>query len=102
MVTSTYWSGGIGDTSDSLRLRTGSSSVLLSASSLRLLPRTQPLCTYVSLPSGLTSVTVAWRSTFGADERTQACTAPAPITVVSLLSGLVRCDTALPGGPRIH
>src|SRR5215204_2809733 len=98
MVTFTYWSGGIGDTSDSLRLSTGSSRVLLSGSSLRSLPRTQPLCTYVSLPSGLTSVTVAWRSTFGADERTHASTAPAPMAVVLLLRGLVRYETAVPGG----
>ena len=52
------------------------------------LPRTQPFCTKVSLPSGLTSLIVACRSTLGAEERTQALTAPAPITVVSPASGV--------------
>ena len=81
------------------RLRTGSSGVLLAASSLRSLPRSQPLCTKVSLPSGRTSLIVAWRSTFGVEERTQACTAPAPTTVVLPLSGLgqVRDRAARPG-----
>ena len=41
-------------------------------SSLRSLPRTQPFCTKVSLPSGLTSLIVAWRSTLGVEERTQS------------------------------
>ena len=59
-------------------------------SSLRSLARSQPFCTKVSLPSGLTSVSVACRSTFGVEERTQACTAPAPMTVVLPLSGPVR------------
>jgi len=63
--------------------------VLLSSSSLRAFPRTQPLCTKVSLPSGRTSLTVAWRSTFGCEERTQMSTPPAPATVVSLERGSV-------------
>src|ERR671937_2871151 len=102
MVTSTYFFDGSGDTSASLRLRTGSSGVLLAASSLRSVPRTQPPCTKVSLPSGLTTLIVAWRSTFGDDERTQTFTAPAPIAVVLALSGLVRYDTALPAGGWAH
>ena len=81
------------------RLRTGSSGVLLAASSLRSLPRSQPPWTKVSLPSGRTSLIVAWRSTFGVEERTQACTAPAPMTVVvgaqRARSGTTR---ALPAG----
>ena len=88
-MTSTKWLRGIGETSASRRLRTGSSSVLLAASSLRSLARTQPPCTKVSLPSGRTSLIVACRSTFGVDERTQTFTAPAPTTVVSPLSGAV-------------
>ena len=48
------------------RLRTGSSSVLRRASSLRALARSQPLWTKVSCPSGRTSETVAWRSTLRA------------------------------------
>ena len=67
---------------------------------MRSLPRTQPFCTKVSLPSGRTSVTVAWRSTLGVEERTQACTAPAPMTVAFWLSGLVTYDAALPAGGR--
>ena len=64
--------------------------MLLFGSSLRSFARTQPPCTKVSLPSGLTSLTVAWRSTFGVEELTHRRTAPAPIAVVVLLSGLVR------------
>ena len=55
--------------------------------SLRSLARIQPFWTKVSLPSGRTSLTVAWRSTSGVDDFTQRLTAPPPITVVSLLSG---------------
>src|SRR3954452_2339025 len=98
MTTSTQVSGGSGSTSAARRLSTGASGVLFAASSLRSLPRTQPPCTKVSLPSGRTSVIVAWRSTFGLEERTQRSTLPAPITVVLLLSGLVTYDTALPPG----
>src|SRR3954463_867068 len=90
------------ETSASRRLRTGSSGVLLAASSLRSFARTQPFCTKVSLPSGRTSVIVAWRSTLGVDERTHACTAPAPTTVVLPVRGAVRYDTALPGGLCTH
>jgi hypothetical protein len=43
-------------------------------------------------------VIVAWRSTLGVEERTHACTAPAPITVVLLLSGPVTYDAALSAG----
>src|SRR6185312_7336924 len=85
-------------TSDARRLSTGSSGVLFFASSLRSSARSQPPCTKVSLPSGRTSVIVAWRSTFGVDERTHAFTAPAPITVVLAVSGLVTYDAALPAG----
>ncbi len=37
--------------------------------SLRSLARSHPFWTNVSLPSGRTSLTVAWRSTSGVDER---------------------------------
>ena len=62
-------------------------SVLLAASSLRMLVRSQPLCTKVSLPSGRTSEIVAWRSALGAELRIHASTAPAPRIVASLVSG---------------
>ena len=48
------------------------SGVLFSRSSLRSSPRSQPLWTNVSLPSGRTSVTVACRSTLGFEERTRS------------------------------
>src|SRR3712207_6403174 len=84
------------------RLSTGSSGVLLALSSLRSLARSQPPCTNVSLPSGRTSLMVAWRSTFGLDDRTHACTAPAPSTVVSSASGSVTYEAALPAGFDTH
>jgi len=71
---------------------------VLLASSLRSSARSQPPCTNVSLPSGRTSLIVACRSTFGAEERTQACSAPAPMTAALSLSGLVRYEAALPDG----
>src|SRR3954471_7105855 len=98
----TYRLGDSGERSRARRLSTGSSDVLFEASSLRSLPRSQPPCTNVSLPSGRTSVTVACRSTFGFEARTQTCTAPAPITVVFALSGFVRYDTPLPAGGWSH
>src|SRR3954471_6892667 len=98
----TYRLGDSGDRSPFRRLSTGSSAVLFFASSLRSLPRNQPPCTNVSLPSGRTSVIVAWRSTVGFDARTQTCTAPAPITVVFALSGLDTYETALPAGGCSH
>ena len=76
--------------SDSRRLWTGSSSVLLAGSSARASPRIQPPCTKVSLPSGRISLIVTSRSTFGFDERTQTSTAPTPSTVVSAVSGVGR------------
>src|SRR3954469_3074686 len=87
--------------SSARRLSAGSSGVL-DGSSLRALARSQPPCTNVSLPSGLTSLIVAWRSTFGFDDRTQACTAPAPTTSASRLSFPLTYDTALPGGLCVH
>src|SRR4051812_45781751 len=102
MIALTKRFGGSGDTSAARRPRTGSSGVLFRASSLRSLARNQPPCTNVSLPSGLTSLIVAWRSTLGLDERIQTCAAPAPSTVVFALSGLVRYDTALPAGGGSH
>src|SRR4051812_15636980 len=89
-------------TSRPRRLRRGSRSVLWRRSSLRSSARSQPPCTNVSLPSGRTSVTVAWRSTFGLEERTHACTAPAPITLVSAPSGSLRYADALPAGGASH
>src|SRR5437016_3811698 len=66
--------------------------------SFRQLVRRYPFWTKVSLPSGRTSLTVAWRSTIGWEARTHTCTAPAPITVVLLASGADRYDSAVPGG----
>ena len=93
---------GRGDTSAARRLSTGSSGVLLAASSLRSFARTQPPCTKVSLPSGRTSLIVVWRSTFGVDDRTHRCRAPAPMTVVFSSSGLVSHETAVPSGSCVH
>ena len=78
---------GSGAASRRRRLGTGSSSVLLRASSLRALARSQPLCTNVSWPSGRTSETVAWRSTLRAEARIHAASAPPPTTAVSAASG---------------
>ena len=55
--------------------------------SLRSLARIQPFWTKVSSPSGRTSLTDAWRSTLGVDDRNHRLTAPAPIAVASLVSG---------------
>src|SRR5580698_3319546 len=55
--------------------------------SSRSLARSQPFWTNVSLPSGRTSLTVAWRSTLGLDDSTQRLTAPPPIAVVLAVSG---------------
>src|SRR4051794_12684064 len=55
--------------------------------SARSLARIQPSCTKVSLPSGRTSLIVAWRSTSGVDDLTHRYTAPPPTAVVSLASG---------------
>jgi hypothetical protein len=55
--------------------------------SLRSLARIQPVCTNVSLPSGRTSLTVAWRSTSEVDDLTQSWTAPPPMAVMLLVSG---------------
>src|SRR4051812_883574 len=100
---------GMGCTSDASMLGTGSSTVLcclkmLSAvvASLRSLARIQPFCTNVSWPSGVTSLTVASRSTSGVDERTHRCTDPAPSTVVFVFNGAVRYDTAFPDGFWFH
>src|SRR4051812_42459031 len=102
MVTFTKRRRGSRATSRRRRLSTGSSRVLFRRSSLRSLPRTQPPCTNVSLPSGLTSLIVACRSAFGREERTQRRRAPAPTTVVLALNGLVEYDTALPAGLGTH
>src|SRR5438876_3737640 len=66
--------------------------------SLRRLARIQPFWTNVSLPSGRTSLTVAWRSTSGADDLTQRLTAPPPMAVVLVVSGADTYDTAEPAG----
>src|SRR5476649_2190189 len=66
--------------------------------SLRSLARIQPFWTKVSLPSGRTSLTVAWRSTSGVDDCTHRLTEPPPTTVVSLVSGADTYDTAEPAG----
>src|SRR5206468_4104012 len=78
------------------------STLLLPVANARSLPRTQPPWTNVSLPSGRTSLTVACRSTFGFDDRTQTYTAPAPTTVVLPTSGFVRYETSVPAGRCSH
>src|SRR5438477_10450421 len=95
----------MGRMSEARSLGIGSSNVLfclnrllVPVASLRSLARSHPFWTKVSLPSGLTSVIVAWRSTFGLDERTHRLILPAPTTVVLLASRLVRYEIALPGG----
>jgi hypothetical protein len=68
----------------------GSSAVLFSGSSLRKLLRSQPPCTKVSLPSGRTSLIETCRSMIFFGERTQARSAPAPMTTAFCVSGAVR------------
>src|SRR5207248_3067154 len=94
MTTGTNWSAGIGSMSDASIVGIGWSSVglclkmlLAVVASLRSLARIQPFWTNVSLPSGRTSLTVAWRSTSGVDDLTQRWTAPAPTVVVLVVSG---------------
>src|SRR3954447_7658599 len=98
MVTFAHFPAGSGLASDLRKLGTGSGFVLFFWSSLRSLVLSQPLCTKVSLPSGRTSETVACRSTLGASAWIQAFSAPAPITAVSLLSGLLTYESACPAG----
>src|SRR5437660_8000266 len=95
----------MGCTSDARNVGIGSSSVGLClkmlfelVASLRSLARSQPFWTNVSLPSGRTSLTVAWMSTSGVDDLTQRWTAPAPTAVRSLVSGADTYDTAEPAG----
>ena len=90
-------SAGIGAASASANVGTGSSrvlavciSLLVSVESFRSLARRYPFCTKVSWPLGSTSLTVASRSTSGVDEFIHRYTAPAPTTVVVLVSGAVR------------
>src|SRR5947209_19740816 len=66
--------------------------------SLRSLARIQPSWTNVSLPSGPTSLTVAWRSTSGVDDSTHRWIAPAPTATPLAVSGADTKDTAEPGG----
>src|SRR5438552_18204035 len=94
MTTGANLPAGMGDTLDSRNVGIGSSSVgscwkmlLEVVASLRSLARIQPFCTNVSLPSGRTSLTVAWRSTSGVDDLTHRWTAPAPMAVVLVVSG---------------
>ena len=54
-------SEGMSEKSSWRKLWTGSSSVLFASLSARATVRTQPPCTKVSLPSGRTSLIVAWR-----------------------------------------
>src|SRR6266516_2733849 len=109
MTTGTSSFAGIGCTSDASIVGIGCSSVgfclkmLLEVSaSLRSLARIQPFWTNVSLPSGRTSRTAAWRSTSGVDDFTQRWTAPPPIAVVSVASGADTYDTAEPAGGCAH
>src|SRR4030081_2210006 len=105
MTTGTNSFAGIGCTSDARKVGIGCSKVgfclnmfVEVVARLRSLARIQPFCTNVSLPSGRTSLTVAWRSTSGVEDRSHRCTAPAPITVVLVLSGADRYATAVPAG----
>src|SRR5689334_9905670 len=105
MTTFTNLPAGIGAASAAVNVGTGSSAVLgrlnmlfESVESLRSLARIQPLCTKVSLPSGRTSLIVAWRSTSGVDDRTHRLTEPLPTTVVFAVSGAETYDTAVPAG----
>src|SRR3954468_10613160 len=102
MVTFTKRRRGSRATSRRRRLSPASSRVLFRRSSLRSLPRSQPPCTNVSLPSGRTSLMVAWRSTFGFEARTHTFTAPAPSTVVFDFRGGVTYEAALPAGGETH
>src|SRR5919108_597961 len=94
---------GMGRTSLASMVGIGSSSVGVCLkmlfdflASLRSLARIQPPCTNVSLPSALTSLIVACRSTSGVDDLTHRWMAPAPTAVVSLVSGAETYDTAEP------
>src|ERR1700756_2436083 len=69
---------------------------------LRSLARNQPFWTKVSLPSALTSLTVARRSTSGVDDSTHRWTAPAPIAARLPVSGGDTNDTAEPAGFCSH
>src|SRR5579859_656246 len=105
MTTSTKRFLGSGSRSLARALGIGLSNVLGSLrkladpeASLRQLLCRYPFWTNVSLPSGRTSLIVAWRSTIGREARTHTWTAPAPTTVVSLASGAETYDTAVPAG----
>src|SRR5438270_5909729 len=105
MTTGTNSFAGIGCTSEASIVGIGWSSVgfclkmlLEPVASVRSLPRIQPFWTNVSLPSGLTSLTVAWKSTSGVDDLTHRCTAPPPIAVVFVVSGADTYETAEPAG----
>src|ERR1700683_935766 len=94
MTTGTNWPAGIGSTSDWRYVgigwsRVGCWSNMFSevVASLRSLARSHPFWTNVSLPSGRTSLIVAWKSTSGGADSTHRWTAPAPITVVFAVSG---------------
>src|SRR5436190_714822 len=102
MVTGAKRPFGIGRTSLARRLRTGSSGLLFSLSSLRSFARTQPFWTKTSLPSGRTSEIVTCRSAFGFDDLTHARTSPAPTTVVGVPSGSDTYERPLPGGGSCH
>src|SRR6185295_2199453 len=95
----------MGEASAAVKVGIGSSVVLArlnmlfeSVESLRSLARIQPFCTNVSFPSGRTSLIVACRSTSGVDDFTQRLTAPAPMTVVLVVSGDDTYATAEPDG----
>src|SRR5207244_11116209 len=88
MTTGTNWLAGMGCTSDARKVGIGWSSVGLClkmlfelVASLRSLARSQPFWTNVSLPSGRTSLTGAWRSTYGVEDLTQRWTGPHPRAV---------------------
>src|ERR1700736_5635402 len=94
MTTGTYSFAGMGCTSDAANVGIGCSNVgcclnmfVEVVASLRSLARIHPFCTNVSLPSGRTSLTVAWRSTSGVDDLTQRWTAPPPMAVALAVSG---------------
>src|ERR1700747_1544241 len=107
MTTGTNWPAGIGWFA--VKVGIGSRSVgsclkmlVDLVASLRSLARNQPFCTNVSLPSALTSLTVARRSTSGVDDSTHRWTAPAPIAARLPVSGADTYATAEPAGFCSH
>ena len=82
--------------SASVKVCVGRSSVA-SGASLRILARSHPFCTNISVPSGRTSVIVTCTSVSCAVDFNQRSTLALPITAVSCVSGAVVYASAVPG-----